>query len=229
MVSVGQYEAYTGGVMYVDPSGKGKDETAYAVVKNLNGRLFLTAAGGFMGGYDKKVLRGLLAVARRQDVTDIQVEPNFGGGMFAQLLRAEANNFHPCSIEDAEWAKGQKETRIIDVLEPVMNQHRLVVCRSVIEADHKSTENYPDREVNRRRLFFQMTRLTRDKGSLAHDDRIEALAGAVQFWVDRMSQSAEQAVIAHKENLLDRELEKFMDHALGRAAGSATKLGPPGS
>jgi hypothetical protein len=204
--------------MYVDPSGKGKDETAYAVVKSLNGRLFLTAAGGFMGGYDTKVLRGLLAVARRQDVTDIVIEPNFGGGMFAQLLRAEANNFHPCSIEDGEWAKGQKETRIIDVLEPVMNQHRLVVCRSVIEADHKSTENYPDREVNRRRLFFQMTRLTRDKGSLAHDDRIEALAGAVSFWVDRMSQSAEQAVIAHKENLLDKELAKFMDHALGRAA-----------
>ena len=215
-VSQGEYTAYNGSVMYIDPSGKGKDETAYAVVKMLNGRLFLTAAGGLLGGYDQKVLQALLHVARRQDVNHILVEPNFGGGMFAQLLRAEAIQIHPCEIEDAKWSKGQKETRIIDTLEPILNSHRLVVCRSVVEHDYRSTQHYGASEVNRRRLFYQLTRITRDRGALAHDDRVEALAGAIAYWVEVMNQNTEQATIDHKENLLEQELEKFMERALGR-------------
>ena len=39
-------------VMFIDPSGRGKDETSYACVKLLHGRPFLVASGG---GY----LRGL--------------------------------------------------------------------------------------------------------------------------------------------------------------------------
>lgn len=212
----GSFAGYTGAIMYVDPSGKGKDETAFAVVKMLHGRLFLTASGGLLGGYDVSVLKRLLEVARKQDVTKILVEPNFGGGMFAQLLRAEAAGYHPCEIEDAKWSKGQKEARIIDTLEPVINRHRLVVCRSVIEEDFRSTQTYNANEQNRRRLFHQLTRLTRDKDSLAHDDRVEALAGAVAHWVEVMNQDSEQAAVSHKESLLEADLERFMEHCLGR-------------
>lgn len=219
-VSAGEYAEYEGSVMFIDPSGKGKDETSYAVVKMAKGRMYLTAAGGFLGGYDTSVLKGILGVARRQDVNHILVEPNFGGGMFAQLLRAEAQNFHPCEIEDSKWAKGQKETRIIDTLEPVINQHRLIVDRAVVEDDFRSTEKYASNEVNRRRLMYQLTRITRDRGSLAHDDRIEAVAGAVAYWSAHMNRDVERAAIDHKEAALEAELEKFMDHALGRSAAS---------
>jgi len=212
----GSYQAYDGTVMYIDPSGRGKDETAYAVVKMLNGRLFLTAAGGLLGGYDPKVLQGLMQIAKRQAVKQILVEPNFGGGMFSKLLAAEAINIYPCQIDDADWSRGQKETRIIDTLEPVLNSHRLVVCRSVVEHDYSSTEHYQASEVNRRRLMYQLTRITRDRGSLAHDDRVEAVAGAVAFWVDHLSRNTEKAVLDHKEDLLDQELEKFMNHVVGR-------------
>lgn len=215
-VSTERYVPYAGTVMFIDPSGKGKDETGYAVVKMLHGRLFLTAAGGLMGGYDDKTLEKLLWVARRNDVNQILVEPNFGGGMFTKLLQAKATDIHPCTIEDADWSTGQKERRIIDTLEPILNSHRLVVCRSVVEQDYRSTDTYQAGEQTRRRLFYQMTRLTKDKGALAHDDRIEALAGAVAYWVEVMNQNTEQSVLEHKEDLLDAELEKFMEHSLGR-------------
>ena len=36
--------------MAIDPSGRGDNETAYVVVKMLNGYLYVTAAGGVKGG-----------------------------------------------------------------------------------------------------------------------------------------------------------------------------------
>jgi hypothetical protein len=219
-VSGGEYAEYQGSVMFIDPSGKGKDETSYAVVKMLNGWLYLTAAGGFLGGYTDPVLKGLLNVARRQDVNHILCEPNFGGGMFAQLLRAAASNFHPCEIEDSKWAKGQKETRIIDTLEPIIGRHRLVVCRSVIEDDFRSTDKYHASDISRRRLFFQMTRITRDRGALAHDDRIEAVAGAVAYWQTVMNKSTDDALADHRESAIELELAKFMEHAIGGTGDS---------
>lgn len=211
-----EYAPYEGSVMFVDPSGRGQDETAYAVVKQLHGRLFLTAAGGFKSGYDEKTLQALMNVARRHNVNLILTEPNFGGGMFTSLLRGAAQRYYPVAVEDAEWSRGQKEARIIDTLEPVLNQHRLVVCPSVIEQDYRSTEDYQGDDVQRCRLFYQLTRITREKGALAHDDRVDALAGAVAYWVAVLARDTEQAVISHKEALQDAELERFMQFALGK-------------
>lgn len=217
---------YEGGVMFIDPSGRGKDETSYAVVKMLQGRLFLTKAGGFKGnGYDDAALRNLLTIAKNQAVNKIIVEPNFGDGMFAQLLKAQAKVIYPVSIEDAEWSKTNKEARIIDCLEPVMNQHRLVVCSSVIEDDYKSTIGYQENDERYCRLVYQMTRLTRDKGSLAHDDRIDALAGAVQYWLDRMARNSDKAEEQRKEDLLQKELDRYLDNVMGRKPQGNTFMG----
>lgn len=69
---------YTGSVMFIDPSGRGSDETAYAVVKYLHGKLFLTAAGGLTGGYDEATLKTLANVAKYQNVNLVLIEKNFG-------------------------------------------------------------------------------------------------------------------------------------------------------
>jgi len=210
------FAEYEGAVMFVDPSGRGRDETAYAVVKQLHGRMFLTAAGGFRSGYDEeKTLVPLITVARKHRVNLILVEPNYGGGMFTALLKGVSQRLYPCGVEDAEWSRAQKEQRIIDTLEPVLNQHRLVVCPSVIKADYDSTEAYSGEDVQRCRLFYQLTRITRERGALAFDDRLDALAGAVAYWVASMARDTEQAALAHKDRLLEQELEKFMQHSLG--------------
>ena len=131
---------------------------------------------------------------------------NFGDGMATALLKPIMSRIHPCTIEEVRHSK-QKELRIIDTLEPVMNQHRLVVSQEMIKEDIKLE---PDHQ-----LFKQMTRITKDKGAIKHDDALDALAIAVAYWVERMDRDQELSFNEHKSDLLQVELDKFMDSALG--------------
>lgn len=201
---------YTGSVMFIDPSGRGKDETAYAVIKMLHGYLFLLDIGGFKeGGYSEATLKGLAVIAAKHKVNLILSEPNFGDGMFNELFKPWLRKIHPCTLEEGPRATQQKERRIIDTLEPVMNQHRLVVDERLVKKDYESapTPHYS--------LFYQMTRLTADRGSLAHDDRLDALAGAVSYWVEQMAQDADTKAEEHRDKMFNMELEKFQRNALG--------------
>jgi hypothetical protein len=202
---------YQGIVMAVDPSGRGGDETAYAVVAHLHSRLYVLDAGGLPGGYDNATLEGLSAIAKRYEVNKIIVEPNFGDGMFNRLLAPVLHKFHRCAIEDTERSNTQKERRIIDTLEPVMNQHRLVMNKSLVKRDFDSTSTRRPEEVNRFRLMYQLTRLTKDKGSLAKDDRIDALALAVHYWLSVMEQDVQQAAKDHRTAALEDLLEGWFD------------------
>jgi hypothetical protein len=204
---------FTGSVMFVDPSGAGRDEMAYAVVKMCLGRMYLTASGGYLSGLDTANLKALAVVAKQQKVQKVLVEPNFGGGMFTVMLKAAFKDVYAVTIEDAEWSRGQKELRIIDTLEPIMQAHRLVVDRAVIEKDLQAASGY-DIGINERpsyQLIHQMTRLTRERESLRHDDRLEALAGACAHYVEQAGASEMQAKAEHEEALRDAELQKFMD------------------
>jgi hypothetical protein len=211
---------YEGCVMFVDPSGRGKDETAYAIVKLLHGRLFLCASGGFVGGYDDATLKALVAVAKRHHCKRILTEPNYGGGMFTKLLQGMVQTeAYECGVEDAEWSSVGKEKRIVDTLEPVLNQHRLIVCPSVIKADYESVLQRDGERGPYYRLFYQLSRMVREKGALAQDDRLDALAGAVAYWTDHLARNTHQAVLDHKDKQLDMELQKFLKHAMGGQGG----------
>lgn len=193
---------FTGSVMAIDPAGTGADETAYAVVKLLNGRLFLAAAGGLPGGYSAPCLDALCQVAKYQEVNTLVIESNFGDGMFSRLLQPVLARVHPCRMEEVR-STTQKERRIIDTLEPVMNQHRLVVHEDVALADYQK-----NRETPQRQLFWQMTRLTRDRGCLGHDDRIDALALAVAFWAEAMGRDTAQAAEDARGDMLDEYMRQ---------------------
>lgn len=205
------WSPYTGIVMAVDPSGRGGDETAYAVLAMLHSRLYLLDAGGLPGGYDMPTLEAIAKLALKYKVNRVIIEPNFGDGMFNRLLSPVMQRFHPCAIEDTERSNVQKERRIIDTLEPIMNQHRLIVDKKLIQRDYDSTLDLRPEHINRFRLFYQMTRLTADKGALAKDDRIDAVALAVHYWTDLMEQDTHKAALAHREDLLMAELETFMN------------------
>ena len=190
---------YTGSVMFVDPSGRGKDETSWSVTKMLNATVFLTLVKGKQGGYEDPILREIATDAKNQGVNLILVEENFGQGMFAKLLQPHLLAVgHQCLIETVRNNK-QKEMRIIDTLEPLMGQHRLVVCESVIRMDDELVQGYGQEHSLQYRLFHQMTRVTRDRGALAHDDRLDAVAGSVAYWVDAMAQDAAKAAMKAKD------------------------------
>ena len=204
----GDWIEYTGSVMSIDPSGKGKDATGYAIVKMLNGNLFVSDAGGLIGGYDESVLTKLARLARDHKVNTIIVEENFGGGMFAELLKPVLSKFHPCAVENVRNNK-TKEFRIIDTLEPVMNSHRLIIDRKVVEKDYRSNTNEAPERKLKLQLFYQMSRITRHKGSLVHDDILDALSGAVSYWTDYMSADEDRNIRSRKEELLRLHLDEW--------------------
>lgn len=216
MVSKDDWKPYTGIVMSIDPSGRGGDETGYAVVAILNGRLFVLDAGGFTGGYEDATLEALAYKAKEFSVNEVVIEPNFGDGMFNKIIAPVMARIHPCKISETERSKGQKEQRMVDTLEPVMNGHRLVVDRGLLERDFKSTEKLPPEHQNRYRLFYQMTRITRDRGSLIKDDRLDALSLAVHYWTDAMARDTAKAAEQGRAEALDRELRNFMAHVVGK-------------
>ena len=200
---------FTGSVMFIDPSGRGSDETAYAVTKMLHGWIYLVDVGGFTGGYSPETLQSLAKVAQANQVNLVLTEPNFGDGMFTELFKPVLLKTYKCRLEEADRATGQKERRIIDTLEPVLNQHRLVVDPRLIRKDYDSA---PDPNYS---LFYQMTRLTKDKGALRHDDRLDAVEGAVRYWVTQMAQDTDRAAEDHRQRLIDEELQRFMSSVLG--------------
>ena len=212
---LGEWIEYHGSVLSIDPSGRGKDETGYAVVKMLNGYLYVAECGGLRGGYKDENLKTLSVIAKRNDVNLILIESNFGDGMFMELLKPVLRKIHNVTIEEIR-SNVQKEKRIIDTLEPVMNQHRLVVDPKVIEKDYQTVQDYPIESQARYMLFHQMTRITKDRGALVHDDRLDALQMAVQYWVDFMAADAEMEIRSRKEDLFDIEIENFINGVLDK-------------
>ena len=215
------WQDFTGSVLAIDPSGRGADETAYAVVKMLNGYLFVTDAGGIEGGYEDKALQRLAVIAKTEKVNAVLIESNFGDGMFSALLKPVLSKIYKVSMEEVRHST-QKERRIIDTLEPVMNQHKLVINRKVIEQDYDSTRHLPPEKALKYQLFYQMSRITRSKGALAHDDRLDVLAMAVNYWTEQMAQDADKQMAARKDEAMNKSLEKFMEHVVGRKPRSAT-------
>ncbi len=207
-----EYAPFEGSVMAIDPAGRGADRTGFAVVKMLHGILYVTACGGLIGGYSDTTLEELATIAKHQDVNYVVLESNFGDGMATALLKPIMARIHPCSIEEVRHSK-QKELRIIDTLEPVMNQHRLVVSQELIKDDFKLDLDH--------QLFKQMTRITKDKGSIRHDDQLDALSIAVNYWVERMDRDQELSFNEHKNDLLRQDLDRFMENAVGKKTSNS--------
>ena len=211
---------YNSSVMWIDPSGRGSDETSYCVLKMLNGFLYLRRMGGYRDGYSPDTLQGLSNIAKQESVNFIGIEANFGDGMFSQLLKPYLTRTHSCQVEEFKNTT-MKEQRIIDTLEPVMNQHRLIVDRKLFRED---VDNTPDAAYQ---LFYQMTRITRERGALSHDDRIDVLAMAVGHYVEQMSRDIENIEQAHTDELRQKELDKFMsmfDKSWNNSPNWTTKL-----
>jgi hypothetical protein len=211
-----EFGEYTGSVMAIDPAGRGKDETGYAVVKMINGFLYVRRCGGFQGGYDNQTLTKLAEIAKEEKVNSIITEANFGDGMFTQLMKPVLNKIHPCLVEEVKHST-QKERRIIDTLEPVMARHKLIVDSSVLEEDYKTAQRYDADNKYTKTLVWQMTRITTDRGSLKHDDRLDALAIAVNYWTEQMAQDELRGMADVRSRKLDDELDKFMKAAVGKS------------
>lgn len=214
-----EFAEYQGCVMAIDPAGRGGDELAYAIVGMLNGFLFVFDCRGLKGGYEDKNLEFLAKRAKKFGVKQIIIESNFGDGMFTKLLTPFLTRIYPVSTEEVRHST-QKEARIIDTLEPVMNQHRLIVDAGLIKQDYSNYNEYPLDHAHKYQLLYQLTRITRERQALAKDDRLDALSIAVAYWVEQMDKDVQKVLDDHKEALINAELEKFMGQVFGHTPQS---------
>jgi hypothetical protein len=204
-----EFKEFKGTVMAIDPAGRGKDETGYAVIKMLNGFLYVRRAGGLQGGYDTPTLEQLAKIAKEEEVNHVIIEANFGDGMYTELIKPVLAKHRPCLVEEVKHSV-QKERRIIDTLEPVMARHKLVVDTRVIEDDYRTAQLYDADNKFTKTLVYQLSRISYDKGSLKHDDRLDALAIGVNYWVERMAQDENKGISNEKQARLDAELRNFV-------------------
>lgn len=189
---------YSGRILVIDPSGRGKDETAYVVLLHMAGMLFMPAVGG-VPGYDEGSLQTLAEVAKAHKVNTVLVESNYGDGMFSALFKPVLGKVHPCAMEEV-LATGQKERRIIDDLLPVLAQHRLVMDIGAARKDVQAGVNS---------LLYQLTHITRDRGALRRDDRVDALAHGCRFFRDQLQRDAQSAEDQHLQKLRDQQMRDF--------------------
>ena len=135
-----------------------------------------------------------------------------GDGIVSELFKKHLiQTRQNINIEEIR-ANVRKEDRIIDSLEPVLNQHRLVVNRSVIDWDYTSNQDSPPESRLLYMLFYQMSRMCRQKGAVKHDDRLDCLAQGVKYFIDALHISALDQIKDRKKEEFANMLADFLDN-----------------
>ena len=207
----GSWEPYSETICSVDPSGRGSDETAATYISQRNGFLYVHEVRAYRDGYSDNTLLDILRGCKRYNVTKLLIETNFGDGVIAELFKKHLQQTKQAIDVEEVRANVRKEDRIIDALEPVMNQHRLIVDRGVVEWDYSSNKEAAPEERLLYMLFYQMSRMCREKGAVRHDDRIDSLAQGVKYFTDAMGISAYETVKQKRMEDWSDILSTFLD------------------
>ena len=207
----GEWSPYTETICSIDPSGRGTDETAAAYISQRNGFLYLHEMRAYRDGYSDSTLLDILRGCKKFGVTKLLIETNFGDGIVSELFRKHLQQTKQAIDIEEVRANVRKEDRIIDALEPILNQHRLVVDRSVIDWDFRSNSERPPEERLLYMLFYQMSRMCREKGAVKHDDRLDCLAQGVKYYTDALAISAHETVKIRKREDWNDMMEAWQD------------------
>ena len=207
----GEWTKYQETICSVDPSGRGADETAACYLSQKNGFLYLHEMRAYRDGYSDATLLDILKGCKKYNATTLVVESNFGDGIVSELFKKHIQQTKQRIHVDEVRANVRKEDRIIDTLEPVLNQHRLIVDRGVIEWDYSSNKDSAPESRLLYMLFYQMSRMCREKYAVKHDDRLDCLAQAVKYYVDALSISAREQIKLRKREEWDDMLEAWFD------------------
>jgi hypothetical protein len=207
----GEWGPYTETICSVDPSGRGSDETAATYISQRNGFLYVHEIRAYRDGYSDNTLLDILRGCKRYNVSKLLIETNFGDGIVGELFKKHLQQTKQNIGVEEVRATVRKEDRIIDSLEPVMNQHRLIIDRQVVEWDYNSNKDEAPEKRLLYMLFYQMSRMCREKFAIKHDDRLDSLAQAVKYFTDAMGISAQEVVNQRKRDEWNDMLQGFLD------------------
>jgi hypothetical protein len=211
MVMQGEWLPYTETICSVDPSGRGTDETAASFLSQRNGFIYLHEVRAYQDGYSDSTLLDILRGCKKYGVTKLLIETNFGDGIVGELFKKHLQQTKQAIDIEEVRANVRKEDRIIDTLEPILNQHKLIVNRSVIEWDFNSNKDAAPETRLLYMLFYQMSRMCREKGAVRHDDRLDSLAQGVKYFTDALAISAYEAVKLRKQEDWNDLQEAWLD------------------
>ena len=201
----GEWQPYSETICSVDPSGRGSDETVACFISQLNGIMYVHEVWASRDGYSDHTLLEILKRCRKYKVGTLLIESNFGDGMVAELFKKHCQQTKTNLTIEETRANVRKEDRIIDALEPVFNQHRLVIDPKVIQWDYNSNADAASESRFQYMLGYQISRMCREKGAVKHDDRIDALAQGVKWFTDSLALSA-------AEQIKTRKMAEWVDH-----------------
>ncbi len=182
-----KYFDYEDSILAIDPSGTGKDETAYCVMKRYKGTYYITDVGGLEGKYknmrdgtSKKVCEKLIEVSTRQNVKMITVEKNAAQGFANFLKDVGGETFENKVLENS--ASIDKNERILSTLKPLLNKGRLIISTKSLQDDFDSE---PKDDI-KHKFFYQFTSFNMQerksfKRAMPHDDRLDAVAMAASY------------------------------------------------
>lgn len=186
------FTPYARTIAFLDPAGTGSDEMALAIASSLNGAIFVHAVLGLPGGMSQLNLDTIASTLRSYNARELHYETNIDAfGVLRSALEAavarhkiEPSNTPNDPFAGLGWsaaviparATGQKEARILRVLEPLFAHHRLVIHPDALRPHPTRPRDYE--------LQHQLAALTHQRGCLNHDDRIDALAGVTARLTD---------------------------------------------
>jgi hypothetical protein len=180
-------------------SVRGQDEASHAVLELPHGWMFFVSSGGLLRGDDDKTLNALVAIAKKHEIKLILYEPNYGGGVPSGLLvSALQQDPYELGVEDTEGRFVVKDQRIVDVLEPAVDHHRLTVGPSAVEQDFDCTKHIDGKRRSLDGLFHQMPSMVGAEIAPAQDGRLYALAAAAVHVLEDTARDAHMAAMDHK-------------------------------
>jgi hypothetical protein len=224
-----EWKPYTGTLLEIDPSGSGTDETSYALTSFMNGRIFLRKWGGFKDGHSEATMSALADIAVAAGAPLVRVEANFGDGMFSRLLETHlrAKGFKG-RVEDHK-VTGMKETRIIGHLQPVLQNHRLIISKEVVEQDLAEAKGLHATGLGKFSYLefsglYQLTHISGRRGALRKDDRVDVLSNAVAYWLEYMALDSSKAE-AIEERKVNEDFAKLIARTQVNQAVNGPKAG----
>ena len=105
-------------------------------------------------------------------------------------------------------------------IRPALQSHRLIVDTTLVRQDVR-THRDGGRPLEYGSLY-QLTHATEQRGGLRHDDRIDVLSNALDYWTQYMGLDAK----AEEEKAHKKEVAEFMKRLKESAVGNFSRPRP---
>jgi len=183
-------------LMSIDPAGKGADEMGITILYTLNTRIYVKKITGMRTGYSDESFNNIVSLCKMHGVKTILTEDNYGDGSFRKMLDPYMIKYLPDVEIVGIKVKGKKEERIIETLEPILNQHRIIMDKTALEDDAKASIKFS--------FSYQFTHLTKEARSIQHDDRLDSLANGVSYVLEYLGDNSDKGMDTYNDLMIDK-------------------------